>query len=102
MRYEEIEPGVQNEIPETVLESVECLENFLNVSLGSKYFNEEFLRNHFLVCKNQIKKIQKEHIDKMDGYCNEALTGMKEAHKKTDFYSKEFDKKIKEILDNLR
>ncbi len=43
--------------PETILESVECLEEFLIADFGQKW-DIKFLRTHFKICKDEIKKLQ--------------------------------------------
>lgn len=47
--------------PETVMEAVEELEKFLIADWGAPDWNENFLKQHFAICKKQIKKIIKFH-----------------------------------------
>ena len=42
--------------PKTCIEAVKNLEEFLCVDFGSRW-TIEFIRTHFRICKNQIKKI---------------------------------------------
>jgi len=44
-------------IPETALEAVEQLEEFLIADFGQKW-TINFLKEHFRICKEQIKVIQ--------------------------------------------
>ena len=43
---------------ETVLEAVETLEEFLIADFGQKDWSPKFLKKHFKICKDEIKKIQ--------------------------------------------
>ncbi len=51
--------GVTEIIPETPLEAVEQLEEFLISDWGQSDWGPKFLSDHFDICKNLIKNIQK-------------------------------------------
>jgi hypothetical protein len=46
-------------IPETAMEAVEQLEEFLIADFGQTDWSPKFLAMHFKICKDQITKIQK-------------------------------------------
>ena len=43
--------------PETVIQSIELLEEFLCTDLGQKNWSIKFLKKHFAICKGEIRKI---------------------------------------------
>lgn len=51
--------------PETPLESIESLEEFLIADFGQKDWSPTFLRNHFKICKDEIEKIEGKRLKKL-------------------------------------
>ena len=43
--------------PETVMEAVESLEEFLIDDFGQKDWSTEFIKSHFKICKTDIERI---------------------------------------------
>jgi hypothetical protein len=70
-------------LPETVLEAVEELEEFLCADFGAGDWSPKFLTAHFKICKDQIKKI-------------EAARQRKEGMTYAEFMQKYFPKGFKE------
>ena len=60
MRFEKSDFGGQTCIPETPLEAVEQLEEFMLADLGQPDWDIKFLKSHFKICKDQLKRIEKE------------------------------------------
>jgi hypothetical protein len=48
--------------PETALEAVEQLEEFLIADFGQKDWSRKFLKKHFAICKRYIKKQVYEYL----------------------------------------
>ena len=45
-------------VTETVFEAVEHLEEFLIADFGQTDWSEKFLKDHFRICKDEIKRIE--------------------------------------------
>jgi len=48
--------------PKSVIESIECLEEFLIADFGQPW-SVKFLKTHFAICKKEVKKLLKKRSD---------------------------------------
>jgi len=49
-------------VPETSIEAVELLEEFLIADFGQKDWSVDFLKRHFKICKDHIHRIMNKKV----------------------------------------